>query len=61
MGVGVPRLLPASRLVDVCQTLDRLSSGLADVLESMGKGLQQPWSANQTEEWRRTAHSSSSN
>ena len=37
------------------QTLDRLASGLADVLESMGKGLQQPWSTDQTEEWRRTA------
>ncbi len=55
VGVGVSLLLPASRLVDARQTLDRLASGLAEVLESMGKGLQQPWSANQTEAWRRTA------
>ena len=48
-------MLPASRLVDARQTLDRLADGLEGVLETMGSGLQQPWSTDQTGEWRRTA------
>jgi hypothetical protein len=55
IGVAVSLLLPASRLVDARQTLDRLASSLGTVLESMGTGLQQPWSTEQTAVWRRTA------
>jgi uncharacterized membrane protein YccC len=55
VGVAVSLLLPASRLVDGRQTLDRLASGLEGVLQTMGSGLQHPWSTDETEEWRRTA------
>jgi uncharacterized membrane protein YgaE (UPF0421/DUF939 family) len=55
VGVVVSLVLPASRLVDARQTLDRLAASLGDALESMGAGLQQPWSTDQTEEWRRRA------
>jgi hypothetical protein len=48
-------VLPASRLVDARQTLRRLADGIEGVLETMGSGLQQPWSTDQTEAWRRTA------
>ena len=37
------------------QTLDRLSDSVAKVLESMGAGLQETWSIEQTEAWRRQA------
>ena len=39
-------------------TLQRLADGLQGVLETMGSGLQQPWSTDQTEDWRRTARTS---
>ena len=55
VGVAVSLALPASRLVDARQTLDRLGGGLEGVLNAMGSGLQQSWSADQAEEWRRTA------
>ncbi len=55
IGVVVSLVLPASRLVDARQTLDRLGASLGGVLETMGAGLQQPWSTDQTAEWRRTA------
>jgi hypothetical protein len=55
VGVVVSLVLPASRLVDARQTLDRLGASLGGVLETMGAGLQQPWSTAQTAEWRRTA------
>ena len=55
VGVIVSVVLPASRLVDARQTLERLATSLGDVLETMGSGLQQPWSTDQTAEWRRTA------
>jgi uncharacterized membrane protein YgaE (UPF0421/DUF939 family) len=55
VGVVVSLVLPASRLVDARQTLDRLGESLGGVLETMGSGLQQPWSTDQTGEWRRTA------
>ena len=55
VGVAVSLVLPASRLVDARQTLQRLADGLQGVLETMGSGLQQPWSTDQTEDWRRTA------
>jgi Fusaric acid resistance protein-like len=55
VGVAVSLVLPASRLVDARQTLDRLASSLGDVLETMGSGLQQTWSTQQTAEWRRRA------
>jgi uncharacterized membrane protein YccC len=57
IGVVVSLLLPASRLVDARQTLDRLGANLGDVLDEMGKGLEQSWSTDQTEEWRRRARS----
>jgi hypothetical protein len=55
VGIVVSLVLPASRLVDARQTLERLATSLGDVLETMGFGLQQQWSADQTAEWRRTA------
>jgi uncharacterized membrane protein YgaE (UPF0421/DUF939 family) len=55
VGVIVALVLPASRRVDARQTLDRLAVSLSEVLETMGAGLQEPWSTEQTEEWRRRA------
>jgi hypothetical protein len=55
VGVVVSLVLPASRLVDARQTLDRLATSLGDVLETMGSGLQETWSTEQTGEWRRRA------
>jgi len=55
IGVVISLLLPASRLADARETLDRLATSLGEVLDTMGNGLQQPWSTDQTEEWRRTA------
>ena len=55
VGVVVSLVLPASRLVDARQTLDRLADSLSSALETMGSGLQQPWSTDQTEGWRRQA------
>ena len=55
VGVVIALVLPASRLVDARQTLDRLAGSLHEVLETMGSGLQAPWSTEQTEEWRRRA------
>ena len=55
VGLVVSLVLPASRLVDARQTLDRLAVSLGDVLDAMGAGLQQAWSADQTAEWRRQA------
>ena len=53
VGVGVSLAFPASRRVDARQTLDRLADNVAEVLESMGSGLQQTWGTEQTEPWRR--------
>jgi hypothetical protein len=55
VGVIVSLALPASRLIDARQTIERLSDGLAGVLHAMDDGLQEPWSTAQTEEWRRRA------
>jgi uncharacterized membrane protein YgaE (UPF0421/DUF939 family) len=55
LGVVVSLVLPASRLVDARQTLGRLADTLTSTLETMGGGLQQPWSGAQTEDWRRQA------
>jgi hypothetical protein len=55
VGVVISLVLPASRLVDARQTLGRLGDSLGGALENMGAGLQQPWSTDQTGEWRRTA------
>jgi len=55
VGVAVSLVLPASRLVDARQTVERLTASLGGVLETMGSGLQQRWSTDQTGDWRRTA------
>jgi uncharacterized membrane protein YgaE (UPF0421/DUF939 family) len=55
VGVAVSLVLPASRLVDARQTLDRLAGNLSKALDTMGTGLQEPWSTAQTEDWRRQA------
>ena len=55
VGIVVSLVLPASRLVDARQTLERLGTSLGDVLDTMGSGLQEPWSADQTTDWRRSA------
>ena len=56
VGVAVSLLLPASRRVDARQTLDRLADGLEQTLDTMGQGLGEPWTRNDTTEWRREAH-----
>jgi hypothetical protein len=58
IGVVVSLLFPASRLVDARQTIDRLAESLANALDTMGTGLQQAWSIEQTESWRHQAHMS---
>ncbi len=55
VGVVISLLLPASRLVDARQSLERLGDSLGTLLEAMATGLHRPWSTDQTEEWRRTA------
>jgi uncharacterized membrane protein YgaE (UPF0421/DUF939 family) len=55
VGVVVSLVLPASRLTDARETLDRLAENVGGSLDTMGAGLQQPWSTTQTEEWRRSA------
>jgi uncharacterized membrane protein YgaE (UPF0421/DUF939 family) len=55
VGVVVSLVLPASRLVDARQTLGRLADTLAITLDTMGAGLQQEWSGEQSEGWRRQA------
>ena len=54
-GVAVSLVLPASRVVDARQTIERLAGSVAGVLEAMGQGLQRTWSTEQTDEWRRRA------
>ncbi len=56
VGVAVSLAFPASRLVDAWQTLDRLADGLGDTLDAMSDGLLQPWSTDQSAEWRHDAH-----
>ncbi|HEX3090179.1 MAG TPA: FUSC family protein [Ilumatobacteraceae bacterium] len=55
VGAAISLVLPASRLVDARQTLDRLADSVAKVLETMGAGLQDTWSVEQTETWRKQA------
>jgi uncharacterized membrane protein YgaE (UPF0421/DUF939 family) len=55
VGVVVSLVLPASRLVDARQTVDRLAESLGVSLERMGQGLQDEWATTQTEAWRRDA------
>jgi uncharacterized membrane protein YgaE (UPF0421/DUF939 family) len=56
VGVVVSALVfPPSRVVDARQTLGRLGTAVAEVLEAMAAGLVQPWSNPQTHEWRRRA------
>jgi hypothetical protein len=56
VGVAVSLLLPASRLVDARQTLERLGDGLGGELATMGTAIADPWTATQSREWRRTSH-----
>src|SRR4029450_734038 len=56
LGVVISLALPASRLVDGRQTLQRLGDGVCEVLQSMALGLQEPWSTDQTRGWRRVSH-----
>jgi hypothetical protein len=55
VGVAVSLLLPASRLVDARQTLQRLGDGVGDVLRSMAAALQSTWSTEDTAGWRRSS------
>jgi hypothetical protein len=55
VGVVVSLVLPASRLVDARQTLERLADSIGAALETMGSGLEQRWSTEQTVDWRRSA------
>jgi uncharacterized membrane protein YgaE (UPF0421/DUF939 family) len=56
VGIAVSLAFPASRLVDARQTLTRLTDGIGDTLDEMGRGLQEQWTEVQTTEWRRDAH-----
>ena len=56
VGVVMSLALPASRLVDGRQTVQRLGDGVCEVLQSMALGLQEPWSTDQTTGWRRVSH-----
>jgi hypothetical protein len=56
VGVVMSLALPASRLVDGRQTVQRLGEGVCEVLQSMALGLQEPWSTGQTRAWRRVSH-----
>ncbi len=55
VGVAISLALPTSRVVEARQALQHLTDGLSSVLITMGSGLQQPWSTDETAEWRRTA------
>jgi uncharacterized membrane protein YgaE (UPF0421/DUF939 family) len=55
VGVVVSLVLPASRLVDARQTLQRLGSGVSEILRSIGAGLHEPWSVDHTAQWQRAA------
>ena len=55
VGVIVSLAFPASRLVDARQTIERLGEGLAALLDEMGAGLEEPWTTEQTGDWRRRA------
>lgn len=55
IGVGVSLALPASRLLEGRQNLERLATGLRDTLREIAVGLQHDWSTEQTQEWRRRA------
>ncbi len=56
VGVTVSLLLPGSRRRDARESLTRLSFMLEGVLHAIGDGLQTEWSADETVEWRRRAH-----
>lgn len=56
VGVVMSLALPASRLVDGRQTVQRLGDGVCEVLQSMALALQEPWSTDQTRAWRRVSH-----
>jgi hypothetical protein len=56
VGVVMSLALPASRLVDGRQTVQRLGDGVCEVLQSMALGLQEPWSNDQTRAWWRVSH-----
>ena len=55
VGMAVSLALPVSRRRDARQALARLGETLASVLEQMGTGIQQPWTPEQSEEWRKRA------
>jgi uncharacterized membrane protein YgaE (UPF0421/DUF939 family) len=55
VGVIVSLAFPASRLVDARQTIERLGDSLAVLLEDMGAGITEPWTTEQTGDWRRRA------
>ncbi len=55
VAVVISLVLPASRVVDARQTLEQLAGHLGGTLDTMGRGLHEPWSTDQTETWRRQA------
>jgi uncharacterized membrane protein YgaE (UPF0421/DUF939 family) len=55
VGVAVSLAFPASRLTDARQTIGRLGDTLGSILETMAAGLHEPWSTEQTSDWRRRA------
>jgi uncharacterized membrane protein YccC len=55
VGIVVSLVLPASRVKDARQTLERLGTALGDNLEAMSTGLSDRWTAAQTGDWRRKA------
>ncbi len=55
VGAAVSLALPASRVKDARQTIQRLGTTLGDVLRTVSAGLREPWTTKQTTEWRRKA------
>lgn len=55
VGVAIAMALPVSRVREARQLFAHLGDGLRESLNAMADGLQQPWSTEQTEEWRRNA------
>jgi hypothetical protein len=55
IGVAISLALPASRVKDARQTLERLGATLSEILEAMSAGVSAPWTPSQTSDWRRKA------
>jgi uncharacterized membrane protein YgaE (UPF0421/DUF939 family) len=55
VGIAISFGLPVSRARQAREVFSRLGDGLSASLKEMASGLQEPWSTEQTENWRRNA------